>query len=157
MRVIDILRTKPGVLYTTSPDTPISKALLNIANHDAGSLIVMKDNRLVGLLSFREIINMLARQLAPQEREAAIDLQTLRVKDVMHPDPVVIDPQMDLHALRGLMVSLRQRFMPVVEKDVVIGVLSFYDVAKAVHESQETENRYLKAYINDQQHDAPRI
>ena len=33
-------------------------------------------------------------------------------------------------------------------------VLSFYDVAKAVHESQEAENRYLKAYINDQ-HEAP--
>lgn len=149
MRVIDILKSKPGVLYTTTPDTLLSKAILSMANEDSGSLLVMQNNRLVGLLSFREVINTLARQLSQPGGDPPFVLEELHVKDVMNADPIVVDPQMDLHTLRGVMIKVRQRFMPVVDNGVVLGVLSFYDVARAIYEEQEAENGYLKAYISD--------
>lgn len=150
MRVIDILKGKTGVLYTTTPDTLLTQAILTMANDDSGSLLVMHNNRLVGLLSFREVINTLARQQSQPSDQPPIVLEQLRIKDVMNADPIVVDPYMDVHTLRGVMVKVRQRFMPVVDNGVVLGVLSFYDVARAIYEEQETENGMLKAYINDQ-------
>lgn len=150
MRVIDILKSKTGVLYTTTPDAPLTQGILTMANQDTGSLLVMRNSRLVGLLSFREVINTLAQQQNRQPGEPPIVLEALKIKDVMNAEPIVVDPCMDIHTLRGLMVTVRQRFMPVVDNDVVLGVLSFYDVAKAVHDEQEAENGLLKAYINDQ-------
>jgi len=150
MRVMDILKNKTGILYTTTPDTLLTHAIQTMASQDSGSLLVMRHNRLVGLLSFREVINILARQQAQPSCEPPIVLEQLTIKDVMNADPIVVHPDMDIHSLRGLMIKVRQRFMPVVDKDVVLGVLSFYDVAKAVHDAQESENLLLKAYINDQ-------
>lgn len=151
MRVIDILKNKTGILYTTTPDTMLTQCIQTMANHDSGSLLVMHNNRLVGLLSFREVINTLAQQQqARLADEPPLVLEELRVRDVMNAEPIVVAPQMDIHSLRGLMITVRQRFMPVVDEQVVLGVLSFYDVAKAVHDTQEAENQHLKAYINDQ-------
>lgn len=150
MRVIDILKIKTGVLYTTTPDTPLTQAILTMSGQDTGSLLVMQNHQLVGLLSFREVINTLARQQTQPPGEPPIVLEQLKIKDVMNAEPIVVDPRMDVHALRGLMIKVRQRFMPVVDNGVVLGVLSFYDVAKAVHEEQEAENGLLMAYINNQ-------
>lgn len=150
MRVIDILKTKSGVLYTATPNTLLTQAILTMASQDYGSLLIMEDSRLVGLLSFREVINTLARQQLQAAGETPIVLEELKIKDVMNAAPIVVDPAMDIHTLRGLMTRVRQRFMPVVDKDAVLGVLSFYDVARAVHDEQEAENGHLKAYIHDQ-------
>ena len=51
--------------------------------------------------------------------------------------------------LRKMMLENHQRYMPVVDEDVLHGVISFHDVAKAILEEQEFENKMLKAYIRD--------
>ena len=48
-----------------------------------------------------------------------------------------------------LMLESHARYVPVLEGRMLMGVISFYDVAKAVVESQGFENRMLKAYIRD--------
>lgn len=149
MRISDILKNKSEVLYTTAPDTPLSQCVVTMAFHNAGSLLVMENSRLVGLLSFREVITILAKYQEQSPDEPPMVWESLLAKDVMKTEPIVITPQMDFVALRELMVNVRQRYMPVVEDGVVHGVVSFYDVAKAIHEKQELENRSLKAYIHD--------
>jgi predicted transcriptional regulator len=56
---------------------------------------------------------------------------------------------MDLDELRRLMVSTRTRYVPVMDGDTMICVISFHDVAKAVLEERNFENKLLKAYIKD--------
>jgi predicted transcriptional regulator len=56
---------------------------------------------------------------------------------------------MDLDELRRLMVSTHTRYVPVMEDDTMICVISFHDVAKAVLEERNFENKLLKAYIKD--------
>ena len=73
----------------------------------------------------------------------------LRVKEVMIQQPVTVSPDTALHDLRALMIEHHQRYVPVVDQGTIAGVLSFHDVARAVHEEQNFENRMLKAYIND--------
>jgi CBS domain-containing protein len=56
---------------------------------------------------------------------------------------------MEVDALRRLMVDHHMRYLPVMDDDTLLGVISFHDVAKAVLEEQSFENRMLKAYIRD--------
>jgi CBS domain-containing protein len=51
--------------------------------------------------------------------------------------------------VRRMMLNNHARYMPVMDKRMLMGVISFYDVAKAVVDSQNFENKMLKAYIRD--------
>jgi CBS domain-containing protein len=61
MKVSDILRFKGTTLYTVAPDTSLAAAVHVMAEKDIGSLVVMKHSELVGILTFREVINTLAK------------------------------------------------------------------------------------------------
>jgi CBS domain-containing protein len=56
---------------------------------------------------------------------------------------------MEVDELRRLMLEKHCRYLPVMEGDTLMGVLSFHDVARAVLEEQSFENRMLKSYIRD--------
>src|SRR5215212_10858944 len=56
MKVSDILRVKGNTLYTASPDEPLARAVDLMAEKDIGSLVVMDHGDLVGMLTFREVI-----------------------------------------------------------------------------------------------------
>ena len=55
----------------------------------------------------------------------------------------------ELDAVRPMMIEHHCRYMPVMDNRMLMGVISFYDVAKAVVDSQNFENKMLKAYIRD--------
>jgi CBS domain-containing protein len=48
-----------------------------------------------------------------------------------------------------MMLEDHARYLPVVDQKMLMGVISFYDVAKSVVEAQDFENNMLKAYIRD--------
>ncbi|EAY69064.1 hypothetical protein BDAG_01810 [Burkholderia dolosa AU0158] len=111
-----------------------------MAEHDIGSLVVMEYGDLVGILTFREII------LRLRENGGAIgDVQVRKVMD----EPLTCTPETDVNEVRRMMLERHARYMPVLDKKVLMGVISFYDVAKTVVEAQSFENRMLKAYIRD--------
>jgi len=112
-----------------------------MVDYDIGSLVVMDRGKLAGMLTFREVLSALD--------EGKGSLGDRRVKDVMVKSPPVVGPEMELDDLRRLMLETRARYMPVVDRDVLIGVLSFHDVAKAVLEEQRFENDMLKGYIKN--------
>ena len=64
MQVSEILRVKGSTLFTVSPETMLSDCVMVMAEHDIGSLIVMDRGRLAGMLTFREVIRVLARRQA---------------------------------------------------------------------------------------------
>ena len=53
MKVADILRVKGSTLFTVQPDEPLSRATQTMADKDIGSLVVMSQGALVGMLTFR--------------------------------------------------------------------------------------------------------
>jgi CBS domain-containing protein len=55
----------------------------------------------------------------------------------------------ELDDVRRIMLTQHARYLPVMDQQVLMGVISFYDVAKAVVEAQDFENTMLKAYIRD--------
>lgn len=141
MKVSDILRVKGGTLYTISPDAPLSQAVQTMAELDIGSLAVMEYGELVGMLTFREVLHTVARNGG--------NCGTGTVRAVMDDHPMSCTSQTDLEQVRPLMLQKHSRYMPVMDERMLMGVISFYDVAKAVVEAQNFENKMLKAYIRD--------
>ena len=141
MRVSDILRVKGGTLYTISPEDSLQRAVDTMAQYDIGSLAVMEHGELVGMLTFREVIHTLARNGG--------SLGGKVVRTVMDDHPMSCTPETELDQVRPMMLEKHTRYMPVMDNKMLMGVISFYDVAKAVVDSQNFENRMLKAYIRD--------
>jgi CBS domain-containing protein len=141
MKVSDILRVKGSTLYTTSPDEPLADALRTMAGLDIGSLVVMSHGEVVGMLTFREVIQAVVRNGGT--------IGTTIVRTVMDDFPLTCTPETDLDEVRRMMLQRHARYLPVMNDRTLMGVISFYDVAKAVVDSQDFENRMLKAYIRD--------
>jgi CBS domain-containing protein len=141
MKVHDILRLKGNALYTIAPGAPLAQAAQTMAERDIGSLVVMAQGRVAGILTFREMI------------QAAVahggSFQGVPVQDAMDAHPLTCAPDTDMNEVRRMMLGRHARYLPVIDGDTLMGVISFYDVAKAVVDSQNFENRMLKAYIRD--------
>ncbi len=149
MRVSEILKVKGTTLFTVSPSTMLSDAVMVMAEHDIGSLVVMERGQLVGMLTFREVLEILARRQKEQRSGPTPPVAELLVNEVMNPDPAVATPFMDVNDLRRVMLDNHQRYWPVMDGITLMGVVSFHDIARAVLEEQSFENRMLKAYIRD--------
>ncbi len=148
MQVKEILRIKGGTLWSVTPSTLLSEAVITMSEHDIGSVLVMEGGKLAGMLTFREIINILAKRQVEDRTGPTPTMSEIRVSDVMV-EPALATPDMEVDELRSLMLTRHQRYVPVMEGDVLQGVISFHDVAKAVLEEQAFENRMLKGYIKD--------
>ena len=141
MLVSEILAIKGKVLFTVSSNRALSDAVAIMTEQDVGSLVVFDKGRMVGLLTFREVL------VATQK--AGADWQSLQVEDAMIKNPVAAGVNMQMDELRRLMVENHQRYLPVMDDTTLMGVVSFHDVAKAVLEEQSFENRMLKNYIRN--------
>ncbi|MBF6989830.1 MULTISPECIES: CBS domain-containing protein [Cupriavidus] len=141
MKVSDILQIKGNTLYTVTPDTSLLLAVNTMAERDIGSLVVMEYGDLVGMLTFREIIETLARNGGT--------LGTSSIRKVMDDAPLTCTMETDVNEVRRMMLERHTRYLPVLDNRTLMGVISFYDVAKAVVEDQSFENKMLKAYIRD--------
>ena len=67
----------------------------------------------------------------------------------MDSQPQTCEPATELDEVRRLMLERHARYVPVMDQQMLMGVISFYDVAKAVVDAQNFENKMLKAYIRD--------
>ena len=141
MKVSDILRVKGNALFTVTPENTLWLAVQSMAENDIGSVVVMERGELVGMLTFREVIKTLYSNQGT--------LGDQKVRNVMDDAPLTVTPDTDVNEVRRLMLDKHVRYLPVMEGRTLIGVISFYDVAKAVLEEQRFENRMLKAYIRD--------
>ncbi|MCZ2105451.1 MAG: CBS domain-containing protein [Comamonadaceae bacterium] len=141
MKVRDILRVKGNALYTITPEDTLLDAARLMSDNDIGSLVVMAHGRVVGILTFREVIEAVVKNGG--------SMQGLSVYRSMDPGPLICTLETDLDEVRRMMLGRHARYLPVIDHMQLMGVISFYDVAKTVVDSQGLENQLLKAYIRD--------
>jgi CBS domain-containing protein len=141
MQVKEILRVKGSRLISVEPSGRCVDAVRTMADQNLGSLVVMEHGRMVGLLTFHELLQALAK------RGGA--LGDVKVSDIMVRDPVTAAPDMEVNDLRRTMLDSGARYLPVTQDGKLLGVISFRDVAKAVLEEQDFENKMLKGYIKN--------
>ena len=141
MKVSDILRLKGNVLYTITPEDSLADAAQVMAERDIGSLVVMSNGRVVGILTFREVI-----QAAVKNGGTFEGVSVYRAMDA---GPLICTLETEMDEVRRMMLDRHARYLPVIDRQELQGVISFYDVAKAVVDNQKFENQMLKAYIRD--------
>ncbi len=149
MKVSKILELKGTTLFTMSPQDSLANAVMVMAEHDIGSIVVMAQGRLAGMLTFREVIRILAKRQSENRIGPTPPISSFTIAEVMNPQPTIVHPDLDVDTLRKLMVDSHERYLPVMEGGLLMGVISFHDVAKAVLDKQSFENKMLKAYIRD--------
>ena len=93
------------------------------------------------MLTFREVIKVL------HKNAGAVGAGTVRKH--MDDHPITVTPDTEVNEVRRMMLEKHARYLPVMNAKTLLGVISFYDVARAMLEAQNFENRMLKAYIRD--------
>lgn len=141
MKVSDILRLKGNTLYTITPEDSLADAAELMAEKDIGSLVVMSYGRVVGMLTFREVIQAAVKNGG--------SFGSISVYRAMNAGPLICTLETEMDDVRHMMLGNHARYMPVMDQGMLMGVISFYDVAKTVVDRQSFENKMLKAYIRD--------
>lgn len=141
MQVKEILRVKGNRLLSVEPSESATQAVRTMAEQNLGSLVVLERGRMVGMLTFHEVMEALAARGGV--------LGELAVGEIMERDPVSARPEMEVDDLRRTMLESGARYLPVLQDGKLLGVISFRDVAKAVLEAQDLENKMLKGYLKE--------
>lgn len=140
MRTVkDILRTKGTDIWSVSPDATVYDALTFMAEKNIGAVLVMEDDRLVGILSERDY----ARKVDLLGKRAA----ETPVREIMTERVVCVRPDETVEECMALMTDKRVRHLPVLEGNRVIGVVSIGDVVKSIISEQEFIIGQLEHYI----------
>ena len=141
LKISEVLRVKGNTLYTATPDQTVAQAIETMSVHDIGSLVIMDQGQLAGMLTFREII----RHLSDNNNQAG----NTTIRKIMDDAPVSVSPNTNANEVQRLMLEHHARYVPVMDGPTLLGVISFYDMARAILEAQKFENSMLKAYIRD--------
>jgi CBS domain-containing protein len=147
MLIRDILRLKGSTVYSVGPGAALTEAVNIMVRQDVGSLVVIESGRMVGMLTFREVLSAF---------DAAGGLAGLKAADVMVADPIYGSPEDTIDELRTMMTQHHVRYLPVKDGDALVGVVSFHDAAKAIMKETALENRLLRRYIEADPADAER-
>ena len=147
MDVREILKLKDNAWFTVSPTTPIAEAIILMDENDTGAVVVVDGGEVVGMLTFREVVAILARRLKERYAGPTPPILEIFVNEAMVPDPPMTTPDMDVDDLRRLMLDNKARYVPVMDGKTVISVVSLRDISRAVLEEKSLENRAMRSYI----------
>ena len=140
MRIRDILRVKGRQVVTVTPDTDVRHLLAVLAEHGIGAVVVSHDGTSVdGIASERDVVRALA------DRGVAVLSETITA--ISTPEVLTVTPETSLEEVMRMMTEHRVRHVPVVEDEVLRGIVSIGDVVKNRIDELETERTALTNYI----------
>ncbi len=126
-----ILQIKGSYTWSIAPNETVYEALRMMANKDVGALLVMENEKLVGILSERDYARKIILQGKTSKDTKVREIMTTTVYTV-HPDQT-IDECMDIMTHRHI------RHLPVVENDRLMGIISIGDVVNdIIHRQRQT-------------------
>jgi CBS domain-containing protein len=139
MLVRDVLSDKGQLVHTCSPEDTLADVADLLVGHNIGSLVVMQDDEMVGIVTERDILRASAATRGP--------LEFVKVNERMTRCPVVASPHDEVAEIMCIMTERRIRHVPVVEGGRLVGIISIGDTVKAQYDELCRENHYLKSYI----------
>ncbi|MPZ38363.1 MAG: CBS domain-containing protein [Rhizobiales bacterium] len=140
MTVKTILSTKGSEVITIGPTATLEEAIAILTKHRIGALVVLgADERVIGILSERDIVRALAERSANALKEPLAQCMTRIVVTCSECDTV--------SDLMERMTHGRFRHIPVMEQDRLVGIISIGDVVKQRLGEMERESEALRDYI----------
>lgn len=139
MHVSTILEAKGSRVLTISPLATVADAAKAMVNDKCGSLVVIDEGHVVGIITERDILRACAHE--------SVHLSEISVADHMTRRVIVGAPGDEINEIMGLMTDERIRHLPVLADGNLAGIISIGDVVKAQFGHLSMENHYLKHYI----------
>ena len=137
--VSELLKKREPALFHTTPDTTVFDALQVLARHEVGALMVMVDDKLVGVLSERDYTRKIAL-LGKNSKE-------VKVADIMTANVITVGPDTRTRDCMNLMSQKRIRHLPVVDSGKVVGMISIRDLMDDIIADHEQTIEQLTSYI----------
>lgn len=135
-----ILDSKENVIWYITPDESVLDAIKLMAEKRIGALLVMENEKLVGIISERDY----ARKVILQGKSS----RETPVKDIMTAEVHHIQLEQTVEDCMEIMTEKRFRHLPVIEGEKVVGVLSIGDLVKAIIAEQKFTIEQLESYIS---------
>ncbi len=140
MIVDAILRAKGARVEVARPDWTVLQAVQKLTEHGVGALVVSADDRhIAGIISERDVMRQIASG-GPSTLDKSVD-------EVMVRDVITCTRSDTVTHLMTVMTDRRIRHLPVVENEMLVGIVSIGDVVKRRIEETEYEAQALRQYI----------
>jgi CBS domain-containing protein len=135
-----LLDGKGRDIVSVVPDSTVLEAIILMADKAIGSLMVMVDDELLGIVTERDY----ARKVIIKGRSS----KTTRVSEIMTTGVFTTSSTESVNDCMSLMTEKRIRHLPVLEGDRVIGMISIGDLVQAIISDQKEEIEQLENYIS---------
>jgi len=135
-----VLDKKGRHIISVAPDDSVLEAIKLMAEKSIGSLVVMKDDKLLGIMSERDY----ARKVIIKGRSS----ESTEVAEIMTPDVLTTSSSKTVNECMNVMTEKKIRHLPVVEDGKVIGMISIGDLVDAIISDQQEAIEQLEQYIS---------
>ena len=137
--VQQILDAKGHDIYSVRPDDTVLHALQMMERKNVGAMLVKEDDNLVGIFTERHY----ARKVFLKGKSSP----KTRIREVMEPDVVYVEPQQSAEACMALMTEKRIRHLPVLRDGRLLGIISIGDLMKSIIADREFNIDQLVRYV----------
>jgi CBS domain-containing protein len=139
MTIAAILASKGSEVSTIGADAPVRAVVEALGDRRIGALPVVESDRVVGIISERDVIYCL--------RSHGAEVLDWPVSRVMTAPAITAEPSMNILSALALMTQRRIRHLPVTEGDRLTGIVSIGDLVKYRMERIEAEAEAMRSYI----------
>ena len=128
-------------IVSINENKPIFNAINILAKHNIGALPVLNSKReLCGIISERDILRQLSKDIR-------INLKISLINSIMTSQVITITRNINSEVIMDIMTKHKVRHIPIVDKKVLIGIVSIGDVVKRLLEKFNLENEHLKSWL----------
>jgi CBS domain-containing protein len=135
-----LLERKGSVVHSIPPTLSVFDAVAEMNRHRIGAIVILKDDRLVGMFTERDVLRRVVG--------AGLDPRRALVSEVMTADVITIGPDATLDETTAIFTEKRCRHLPVVENEKLLGLISIGDITRWVGDASRAEAEHLKNYIS---------
>jgi len=135
----ELIKSKGSNVLSITPDSSVYDAIVKMAHHEIGALLVMEGDKVAGIFSERDY----ARKIILQDKSS----KTTQVSEIMTSNVNYAEPDHSIEQCMSLMTQKRFRHLPVMDGDTVIGMLSIGDLVKEIISEQQSTIEMLNTYI----------
>ena len=138
--VSELLKRRDSSLFQVSPNATVFEGLQLLARYGVGAMLVMQDEKLVGIFSERDY----TRKIALEGKNS----RNITVAEIMTSQIVTVSPATGTRACMSLMSQNRIRHLPVVDGAKVLGFISIRDIMDDIIADHEQTISHLQNYIS---------
>ena len=137
--IIELLKKRAGALYQVAPEVTVFDGLKLLAGFGVGAVVVMEQDKLVGIFSERDYTRKVALQ-GKNSRE-------ITIADIMTREVIAVPPDAGTRVCMALMSQKKIRHLPVVDGTKVLGMISIRDIMDDIIAAHEITISQLQSYI----------